>query len=168
MQARFFAKPLETLDPALSFPLVRLVEPGLCLDEWRSFVAEIKAARRMDGSMRGGVIIVDRMDYVHGLFCYEATPDLQRGSVLEVDRLIVVDNILDTGAAETLLSALETVAHTLFCGKIRISLPEAWLTPTQSANAISRLLTQAGYVRDAVAMAKTLKPFKASGMSQGG
>ena len=168
MQARFFAKPLETLDPALSFPLVRLVEPALGLDEWRSFVAEIKAARHLGGPMRGGVIVVDKLDYVHGLFCYEAAPDLRSGSVLEVDRLIVVDNILDTGAAESLLSALETVAHTLFCEKIRISLPEAWLAAPQSANAISRLLTQAGYVHDAIAMVKTLKPFKSSGVSLGG
>jgi len=168
MQARFFAKPIETLDPALSFPLVRLVEPELGLDEWRSFVAEIKASRRRDGPMRGGVIVVDRMDYIHGLFCYKAEPDLSRDNVLEVDRLIVVDNILDTGAAKTVLSALETVAHTLFCGKIRVSLPEAWLTARQSANAISHLLTEAGYIHDAVAMAKTLKPFKASGVRQGG
>ena len=167
MQARFFAKPLETLDPALSFPLVRLVEPALSLDEWRSFVAEIKASRRRDGPMRGGVIVVDRMDYIHGLFCYEAEPDLRSGTVLEVDRLIVVDNILDTGAAETVLAALETVAHTLFCGKIRVSLPEAWLSAPRSANAISRLLEQAGYANEAIAMAKSLNPLKTSEVRQG-
>jgi len=164
MRARFFAKPLETLDPALSFPLVRLVAPELRLDQWRSFVTELKASRSQGGPRRGGVIVVDRMDYIQGLFCYEVDPDLHFGSILDVDRLIVVDNILDSGASETLLSALETVAHTLSCGRIRVSLPEAWMAAPQSTNAISRLLEQAGFTREAVAMAKTLKPLKASGL----
>jgi hypothetical protein len=162
MSPQFDAKPLETQEAAFSYPLIRLIEPSTRLEDWRLFVQDLNARRNRSRRARGGVIVVDSRDYIHGMFCYRIASGLYGDGLLAVDRVIVVDNFLCAGATKTLIRALETVAHTLFCSKIDIELPREWTSYPQPANGIFHLLKRAGYRRSNTCMTKTMDNARAT------
>lgn len=160
MPMPFVAKPLETRDAALAYPVVRLIEPAVALDDWVSFIRELND-RRTDRT-RGAIVIVDSGNYIHGIFCYDVKPELSGGSVLNVDKLVAVDNTLCAGADGALIGAMETLATSLSCSRITVALPEEWVSGPQPLRGICPLFRRYGYRGSVVGLVKPMDRPRAS------
>lgn len=115
----FTAEPLRLKDAAQAYPLVQAAISGLTFDRWTAFVKCLTGPRRKKGFGNKGLMMI-RSDrgYIHGLFSYSATVNLQYGRALLVDNFIAADVISGGGAAQALRDVMEDLAFQLDCDVI--------------------------------------------------
>src|SRR3990172_1121619 len=107
---RYVVRPLapERVDQA--FPVVRVVNRRLGLDDWRAYAQALAAAGRLDAPR--GVVTAETEDgYIHGLFSYVVVPNLWSERTMFADLFVAVGLRGGADAAHVLLDAMEEIAR---------------------------------------------------------
>jgi hypothetical protein len=133
------------------FPVANLAS-GVSLDRWRSFASEW--LERPEAG-RGILVVQDPSGYVLALCSFQATEDLQRGSVLSVENLIAVDLISGERIAGVMLENLEGYARARGLSGLQIHTGrDATVDPASSA--LADALGEQGYRMGAVRWVKNI------------
>lgn len=146
-----FVKALHAKQAANAFPLIRLLDPEIELETWLS---EARALCDDTSAENGAIILVDKRDYLYGIYCFNAVRKGSGNDVLNLDKFIVVDMILCAGAAKRLIQSIDPLAQILGCPQIRIELPRRWRLQTDQTQSLCNLLKNFGYKETAGSFTK--------------
>ncbi len=110
-----------------AYPLARDILGCLSIDDWTAFAEPL--TKPEDGTHpEQGVIIVERNDYIRGLFSYLVRQGLNGNRVLDVQNFAVLEMAGRDGIAEELIKGAERIALTHRCETLLLTVPKksAW------------------------------------------
>ncbi len=121
MPDRFTPLPLAMRQVDQAFPLVQSILPDITVDVWRRYAAALLDRAVTDR----GIMTVQALGYIHGLFSFRVEDNLQHGRSLLVDNFSVLDLFTPTAAATALVRSMDELAVTLDCRAIHTYLPNS-------------------------------------------
>jgi len=133
-----------------AYPLAKTALPDLDIEHWRAFL------KRVRSEQRGGCLVVENKRHVMLAFAaFRPCHDLQDGSCLEVDPLIVMDLVGAGTVAKVMETRLQEHARRQGCTILRLSLARHASAPGED-RALAAFL-QCGLATDAWRLKKHLK-----------
>ena len=138
-----------------AYPLLALFDAELRQEQWIDYAS--KLLDEANGSRAHSILTVQTPDgYIYGLSVSWLRPDLQRGSVLEIDNFAVIDMAHGRTIASLLLKALEEFGRASGCSCVSIKLitPEMrrWLRTSDAPR--EDLFSAAGFRGDQLRLRK--------------
>ncbi|WP_198411861.1 hypothetical protein [Microvirga flavescens] len=119
MQDLFHVAPLSPKEAHLAYPLVRMFDPAVTLQNWLAFVRRL--ARRKPG--QGGLMAVrDRRGVMHALFAYAVCQDRRSNACLRITDLIV-SRLPGEEVNARVLSGVQELADEFGCREVLIDVP---------------------------------------------
>ncbi len=119
--AAFAVRALSRAEISLAFPLLRIVNPDITLNQWRAFAETIVHARRFD--TMGVKVAVDPRACSCGLFTWRRERSLAEGAVLAIDNFAAVGLFDNRAIVAALLAEMDRMADAFTCRAIRTALP---------------------------------------------
>ena len=119
MPDRYTPLPLAMRQVDQAFPLVQSILPDITIDVWRRYAAALLDRASADR----GIMTVQALGYIHGLFSFRVDDSLQHGRSLLVDNFTVLDLFTPTAAATALVRSMDELANSLDCLAIHTYLP---------------------------------------------
>lgn len=111
-----------------AYPVVRLQQPALALDQWRSLCRAALAsgdhAGREPGDPDAILICIDSLGYIRGPCMYRIAYDSGRRPVLSVPTFIASSTLDPAGVAMALLRSLAAISRELHCTGLRVGVSE--------------------------------------------
>lgn len=133
-----------------AFPLVQSILPDITIDVWRRY-----AASMLDRSFADrGIMTVQALGYIHGLFSFRVEDSLQHGRSLLVDNFTVLDLFTPAAPAIALLRAMDDLAEALDCRAIHTYLPNGERLAPDYRGWILRQFRDRGHHVESVALCK--------------
>ena len=114
--AIFQEKLLEGRRARLAYPLVRLLNPSITLDEWIAFA---RRWSRLSPQQGGIMTIIDGRDYLHAIFTYRVEHNLRLGCFVRIADVIMGHLPGDT-LNRTILECADRLAEQMGCGTVVI------------------------------------------------
>ncbi len=153
----FTTRELSADQVAQAFPLIRLLAPGLHLDQWGEYTASLASqSKGKEGEKAAIMTVQSERGYIHGLFAYAIEADLEHGQVLSVENFIAPDNVGKKTAVTALLNSMEEVARRFKCSAIHVHLPRESITVRGNRTWVRSMVEEAGYEVEAVRLCKAL------------
>jgi hypothetical protein len=156
MMNDFEVRPLDRNRVVQAFPLVRLTEPTLSLDDWCDFAEAYLVPGQPPE--RGVLVVQDGQGTLFGFLVYRVDMDLGHGRTLLVEHLVAQD-LLATRRREiatALLQAAAKLAPPLHCRAIHTLVPVNQLPFRQGW--MAELLSRQGHHAEQVRLCKPLSP----------
>lgn len=105
-----------------AYVLIRIIKPGVDLEQWQSFLASTEKV----GSSCGITVASVSSDHLVGLFTWEMQPNLDHGKVFAVDNLIATGALDPEPLLAAMMDQIEGQARELSCAAIQVSLPSVY------------------------------------------
>ncbi len=134
-KAIFRSAPLKPAEARRAYPLVRLFNPAMELEDWLSYA---RSFARFSARSAGLHALQDERGYVHAVFAYNVRQNLQHRKLLRVGD-VVIGHLPGRTLAETLLDSIAGIAQNSGCDSVMVELEQA--SPAREA------LQQAGFAQ---------------------
>ncbi len=103
-----------------AFPLIQSAEANVSLENWHDYAKALLTTDVSTGNTpRHGIVIVERLGYIRGLFAYQKMPDLAHRQILRVEHFTVMEMVRRDAAARALILAATELASSLSCQAIQ-------------------------------------------------
>jgi len=106
-----------------AFPLARDLLGCASVEDWVAFAAPLTKPE-IDNHPEQGIIVVERNDYIRGLFSYMVRQGLNGNRVLDVQNFAVLEMTGVDKLTEELIKGAERIAQSLHCDSLFLTVPK--------------------------------------------